>query len=251
MIGNNKLGATTLGGGQVLSLAATGTDAPLFTPIPGPSLSFSERLVRPSRQFRSIKGYEQVFPTGARMRRVAALDFRGIPERTVDYIVTFFEQFDGGVGPFYLDHPKLLHSPLGNMPTLGYTSGGALAEDALFVRYSWHKTSDGTETEPSATASLVRPANNLLTIRAPVRPRGAEDVRFYVGTVEGSEQLVATQAEVTYTEPVGGFPTGGASVKSSNTLRPRLKFILIGEIQPTMVAHDRFDVSLQVHEQTI
>jgi hypothetical protein len=250
-LGAATIGSTTIGGGVAPSTATTAPALPVFAPDIGPAFPFRDRLSRRVARFASIKGYEQIIPRGIRAQRVVSWQWESIPTRTVDYIVSFFEQFDGLGGPFDYDWPVAIYSPLGVSATLANTTGATTSSETFFVRFSWFSTSAATETEASPTASRLRKAGQLLTATAPVIPHGVDAVRFYVGTSAGAETLVSTELEREMTEPAGGFPSGGASPPTVNGLFPRLRFVLLSDIAPSLIACNRWSIALDVAERSM
>jgi len=251
LIANPLLSNPTLGGGSLV-IGETGAPEPTFAPDPGPAFVYPVRYHRPAIRGNSIKPYVRIRPRGSRRLRGVRLQFVGVSLREIDYIVTFFDQFEGGSGPFFWAPPIPVHSPLGMYPVLGDTDGASSSEETYFVKFAWRRSATGGETEGSIVKSRTRPIGKLLTVSTPVIPKGVDQVRLYIGTALDSEFLEVTQTVRTWTEPTSGFPAGGGPLApSANTASPLLRWQLADDFEPTMARHDAWNVELSFLEVLI
>jgi hypothetical protein len=72
-------------------------------------------------------------------------------------------------------------------PGLSYQVGGLLSSQTFFVKITY--AGSGTETTPSPEASLLVPADNLLTVASPASSGNAVGYNVYVSTTTGTETL--------------------------------------------------------------
>ena len=233
-LSNPLIGNSTLGGGSLV-IGQTLGPSPEFIPPIAPSLPYSYRLDRRVKVFRSLKGYEQVSPRAKLPMRTENPVWREISDDAIDYIISFFEQFEGQGGPFYWRPPKKIPSPLGNGPVLSKVSGASGSGASYSFLYAWHDATSGTTTKASQSRTITRSAGELVHLQVPTLPRGVDSVKIYAGATPGTETLEDTITETTWTEPTSGFPAGGgADPETTNGLRPLLRWVLMSDIEPTM-----------------
>lgn len=207
---------------------------PIFAPARAPSINYSEPQQFNVKRSKMHAGYETFHVRSLRSLRRAVAEWTALDQDEHDYIVSFFQQFDGNVGAFQWKSPDAVPSPSGEEPALSAVSGGTLSSRTIYVRFTWYSSTAG-ETKPSKTASLAVPANNFLKANVSVFPAGVDSWRVYASETEGSEELQATISDSrswTQSAALGS----GASPPSSNTLKPTLKWFLSGE--PLQKARD-------------
>lgn len=108
--------------------------------------------------------------------------------------------------------------PIVPTPVLSYTPGGSLAQTTYYVKNTY-TTPGGFESAPSAEASIVVPANNVLIVQPPGNTTGTGTVpeasgwNAYVSTASGTEtkqNLSLTAIGSPWQEPATGLIAGSA-----------------------------------------
>lgn len=110
-------------------------------------------------------------------------------------------------------------------PELSQTAGGALGARTRYAAFSWADAS--RETTPSyVVAALAVGSGYLLTATAPRFPAGVTQAWVYVGETAAAlcrQATAITTTAGTWTEPVGGYDSGGVAPQTVNALTETVK----------------------------
>ena len=141
-----------------------------------------------------------------------------ISETEAETLKGFVRDHTGGASLFYLTVPDPVAKPY-KAPTLSQTAGGSLGEHTCFVKYTW---SDATPNETLASvqySTLTVATGYLLTATVPEFPENVLRAYAYVGPSSGTyyrQTTPITATGGTWTEPVGGYSTGGSAPPTTN-----------------------------------
>jgi hypothetical protein len=122
------------------------------------------------------------------------------------------------------DNSRVVHASWGavgapGLPVLSQTSGGSNPQTTYYVKITWITPSG--ESLPSAEASLLVLANNVLNVTNPAgAPASAKGFNVYVSTSSGTETKqngsIPVATGTTWTEPTTGLISGSA-LPTANT----------------------------------
>ena len=143
---------------------------------------------------------------------------KAITESEAEQLRAFIRDHSGGADLFYLTVPDPVARPY-KAPELSQTVGGALGEHTCYAKFTWSDSSDNETLASVQYDTLTVAAGYLLTVTVPEFPENVTKAWVYVGPTSGTyyQQTTAiTTTGGTWTEPVGGYGTGGGSPPSSN-----------------------------------
>jgi len=167
--------------------------------------------------------------------------------------VQSFAQKVRGATPFdwALLDPEKKPRPYGPA-TLGQVVGGVLGARTRYVKFTWADSSDN-ETEASYEYdSLAISSSYLLTATVPIWPQGVAKAYVYVGPSAGTYYRQTTPITTlggTWTEPVGGYSTGGSSPPSSNSFVEVITVTLVEDrLAVRKVKHNAYAMSVLLAE---
>jgi hypothetical protein len=223
----------------------------IFAPGVNPSFVFEPSSEYPVDEGQAIKPYGQVRPLTLRAVRQLALNYLGLTRDQLDYIESFFHELRGSATAFFYTPPDAVPSPAHRGPDLSSATAGALDARTVYARFTWYDNVTGQESKPSPLASISLLASKVLVLTAPIFPSGVPAMRIYASTVQGSEVLQAFSLSRIWQEPPSGLLTLTSAPPSSNNLKPRIKWRLIGRVAPQKVSANRYNLRLDFGEQHI
>lgn len=223
-----------------------------FAPPRNPSFPSSHPHEWPADETGFIKPYVQVLPRTIRAVRTVTFQWTGLSREQLDYFLSFFHELKGGAGIFLWRTPDPSFNPVHRGPDLAQVAaGGAPGARSYSVLYTWYDNVSGQETKPSPASEISLSSGNVAVLTVPIFPIGVPAIRVYASETPGSEVLQAFATSRTWTEPVTGLLTGTSSPPTANTLKPLLKWRLIGPYRPERKGANRFDLSLDLMEQQV
>ena len=102
-------------------------------------------------------------------------------------------------------------------PTLSYTAGGSLGTTTYYVTITYGGI-QGSQSPPSAEASITVPPNNLLVVDSPASETNATGWFVYAAITSGLENLQSSEISIgtNWTELTGGLVSGGSGPPPPN-----------------------------------
>lgn len=163
-----------------------------------------------------------VFQTRAqwpRPRRRWALRWNVATVDEAEVLQAFYRDHRGPASPFYWTPGEKVPRPYAG-PVLGQSVGGALGARTRYVAFAWATASTET-TQSYVTSTLAVSASYLLTATVPLFPKGVDRAWVYVGATSVTlcrQATAITTTGGTWTEPTGGYDSGGAAPQTTNGL---------------------------------
>lgn len=228
-------------------------DLQTFDPPVAPSYSSSRSSTNRVDSTELHNGITQVRPTGVRPLRTLNLSWILADSHTLDYIESFVDGLEGGIGPFLWQSFDLHPSPTGIKPKLEVISGGFFqtARDR-YVAFTFKDQASGQETMISGESSISLEADTMYKLTLPQNINGADSKGIYVGQVSGTlyhygyvTGRTVTEAELQATSPAISPPT-------SNSMRPTLRYIMgTSGVEITAKAFGLYDIRMSITESYI
>lgn len=223
---------------------------PVFEPPVNPSFDWIPSATFPIERRTTIAGYDASRRTGLRKLRRAELNWKALSSNQLDYIESFFDQFDGDTGPFDWKPISPVRSPSGQTPALTETPSGSLASRIYNVSFTLGGGSDG-ETLQSDPEEITVSANNVLVVTIPTLPNGVTEWRVYAVEPPGARTLQATvSGSLSWQEPDTGLVVG-IMPPSANTLNPLITWQLAERFQPRKYTARLWSLQLVFLEQLV
>lgn len=221
---------------------------PVFNPPVQPSFDWIPEAAYPIERRTTLAGYDASRRTAVRKRRSATVTWKALTDGQIDYIESFFDQFNGATGPFDWTPITPVRSPSGQTPTLTEAASGSLAARTYSVAFTLGGAGDG-ETLEGAAGQINLSANNVLVVTIPVIPNGVREWRVYAVETPGNRTLQATiSGSRTWQEPDTGLVVG-ADPPVTNTLRPLITWELGERFRPRKFTARLWSLTLVFHEQ--
>lgn len=195
-----------------------------FDPPTEPSYRSARNVQNRTDPIQLHNGITQVRSITQRPLRVHSLSWNDADQATADYIESFVDGLEGGLGPFlwqsYDPHP----SPTGVKPTLESVAGGALGARTYYVAFTYLDNVGSLETQVGGEASIALSASTFLKVTVPPRANGATHVGIYIGTTSGDLKRETIITGRTWTQSVA--LAGSLDEPASNNFKPTLRYLM-------------------------
>lgn len=176
---------------------------------------------------------------------------KAITESEAEELRAFIRDHTGGAEPFYITVADPVARPY-KAPTLSQTVGGALGQHICYAKFTWSDSSDNETLASVNYGTLTVASGYLLTVTVPDFPENVTKAWVYVGPSSGTQYRQTTAITTTggtWTEPVGGYGTGGSAPPSTNAFTETATVHFAeDDIEVTKIHAGIYSVSLTVEE---
>jgi hypothetical protein len=218
-----------------------------FLPGINPSFQVPTEHDWPVSSFTPEKPYEQIIPLGIRPVREVQVTYLGVTADQRDYFLSFFHSIQGQAGIFIWRSTDPVWCPLHAGPTLDQEikAGAPGGARTYYVRHTWYDSVTGQETKPSPASVQTVVGGSVLDVEVPYLPAGVTAWRVYAHETAGEECLQDTISGTRqWVEPITGMVTLTPQAPAVNTLRPALKWRLVGKLRETKYRSSRWQIAM-------
>lgn len=228
-------------------------DIQTFNPPVAPSYSSSRTSTNRVDTTQLHNGMTQFRPTGIRALRSTDLNWRMADTDTLNYIESFIDGLEGGLGPFLWQSFDPHPSPTGIKPKLEsvFAGTGTFAARDYYVAFTFKNATTSQETMVSGESSISLLINTALKVTLPANINGAESKAIYLGTSSGSLFHAADVTGRTWTQDAS-FTASSTEPPTSNSMLPTLRYTMKpGGVNITATAFGLYDIRLSLVESYI
>jgi hypothetical protein len=167
-------------------------------------------------------GATQLRAKWARPKRRWTLRWKNATPAEMEELRAFYRDHKGPAVTFSYTPTEKIPRPT-FAPTTGQEEGPteALEYRIYYAGYTWSDSSDNETQVSLNTATQIVDASYLLTVTVPAFPNNVDKAWIYVGTSANTKYKQATAVTTsggTWTEPAGGYDSGGDAQPTSNAL---------------------------------